>query len=72
MSKVSKIKQSRDSWKTKAVKRNEAIKYYKAELKRVKANRDKYKTQLHEAKQQLDEERKKNTLPAKDNKELLI
>lgn len=72
MSNLSRIKQSRDSWKTKAVNRNEIIKYQKAEVKRLKADRDKYKAQLREAKQQHDEERKKNALPVRENKELLI
>ena len=41
-------------------------------MKRLKTSRDKYKEELQEVKQQLEEERKKNTLPAKEKKEVLI
>ena len=48
------------------------IKYQTAELKRIKNDRDKYKAELKDVRQQLDEERQKNTLPARIKKELLI
>lgn len=41
-------------------------------MKRLKINRDKYKAELKEVKRQLEEEKKKNSLPAKENKGLLI
>lgn len=41
-------------------------------MKRLKINRDKYKAELQEVKRQLDEEKKKNSLPAKEKKGLLV
>ena len=67
-----KIKKSRTTWKEKAVERNSELKYQRSEVKRLKISRDKYKAELQEVKQQLEEERKKNTLPAKEKKEVLI
>ncbi len=72
MSKISQLKKSRSTWKEKAVDRNQTIKYQKAELKRLKNDRDKYKSQLRETRKQRDEGRKKNMLPAREKKKLLI
>jgi predicted nucleic acid-binding Zn-ribbon protein len=59
MSVVSKLKKSRATWKTKAVERNSELKYQRAEVKRLKGDRNKYKAQLQDMKRQLAEEQKK-------------
>jgi len=72
MSVVSKVKKSRAAWKGKAVERNSELKYQRAEVKRLKADRNKYKAELQDMTRQLAEEQKKNNLPAPQNKERLI
>jgi predicted nucleic acid-binding Zn-ribbon protein len=59
MSVVSKLKRSRTTWKEKAVERNNELKYQRAEAKRLKADRNKYKAELQDMKRQLAEEQKK-------------
>ena len=59
MSVVSKLKRSRTTWKEKAVERNNELKYQRAEAKRLKADRNKYKAELEDMKRQLAEEQKK-------------
>ena len=59
MSVVSKLKRSRTTWKEKAVERNNELKYQRAEVKRLKADRNKYKAELQDMKRQLAEEQKK-------------
>jgi len=59
MSAVSKLKKSRAAWKEKAVERNNELKYHRAEVKRLKADRNKYKVELQDMKRQLAEEQKK-------------
>ena len=65
MSKISKLKKSRTNWKDKAVDRTKTVKYQRAELKRIKKERDKYKAQLHKTRQELEAERKKTPFPSK-------
>lgn len=60
MSKISKLKKSRADWKEKAVDRTKTIKYQKAELKRIKKERDEYKAQFQKTKQELEKEQKKH------------
>lgn len=59
MSVVSKLKKSRAAWKEKAVERNSELKYQRAEVKRLKVDRSKYKAELQDMKRQLAEEKKK-------------
>ena len=59
MSVVSKLKKSRASWKDKAVERNNELKYQRAEVKRLKTDRNKYKAELREMTRKLAEEQKK-------------
>ena len=61
MSVVSKLKKSRASWKDKAVERNYELKYQRAEIKRLKADRNKYKAKLQDVERQLAEAQKKTT-----------
>lgn len=61
MSVVSKLKRSRTTWKEKAVERNNELKYQRAEVKRLKADRSKYKAELQDMKRQLAEEQKKQS-----------
>ena len=61
MSVVSKLKRSRTTWKEKAVERNNELKYQRAEAKRLKADRNKYKAELQDMKRQLAEEQKKQS-----------
>lgn len=61
MSVVSKLKRSRTTWKEKAVERNNELKYQRAEVKRLKADRNKYKAELQDMKRQLAEEQKKQS-----------
>lgn len=65
MSVVSKLKKSRSAWKGKAVERNGELKYQRAEVKRLKADRNKYKAELQEMTRQLAEEQKKTCQPLK-------
>lgn len=65
MSKISKLKKSRADWKEKAVDRTKTIKYQKAELKRIKKERDEYKAQFQKTKQELEKEQKKTRYPSK-------
>ena len=59
MSVISKLKKSRATWKAKAVERNNELKYQRAEVKRLKAGRNKYKAKLQNMTWQLAEEQKK-------------
>ena len=59
MSVVSKLKKSREAWKEKAVGRGNELKYQRAEVKRLKADRNKYKAKLQGVKRELAEEQKK-------------
>ncbi len=68
MSKVSKLKKSRSGWKEKAVDRSGTIRYQSAELKRVKKERDQYKSDLRETQQELKQERKKTHLRSRVRK----
>ena len=61
MSVVSKLKRSRTTWKEKAVERNNELKYQRAEVTRLKADRNKYKAELQDMKRQLAEEQKKQS-----------
>lgn len=67
-----KIKKSRAAWKGKAVERTHTVKYQKAELKRIKNERDKYKYELRETKNKLEKERKKSTCPVKNKEDLIF
>jgi len=71
MSKISKLKKSNLNWKNKSVERASIIRYQKAQLKRIKEEREKYKIQFKQAQRELEEERKKNSLPV-CKKETLI
>lgn len=55
MSQQSKLRQSRDQWKEKAGCRAESIRYQSKELKRVKAERDRLKRDLKEARARLNQ-----------------
>jgi hypothetical protein len=71
MSKISKLKNSRDTWKTKAVDRAKALRYQKTQKARIKQEREKYKSQARELKRELEKERKKNTHPVCHKEELI-
>lgn len=64
-------KKSRSDWKNKSTERASIIRYQNAQLKRIKEEREKYKSQFKQAQRELEEERKKNNLPV-SNKETLI
>jgi predicted nuclease with TOPRIM domain len=53
MSSLSKLKNSREKWKDKAVKRGEETHYLRKENNRVKSERDAFKKELKEVKKSL-------------------
>jgi len=55
MSKLSKVKRSREQWKKKASERADEVRYIKKELDRIKKERDLYKKQAQEAEKKLKE-----------------
>lgn len=59
MSKVFKLKISRDNWKQKSVQRGDRERYLRKESARIKNERDKLKTELRETQSLLEAERKK-------------
>ena len=61
MSIRSKLKQSRDKWKQKAIERGNTARYQRKENFRIKKERDKYKKEAREAKIQLEKELRKNS-----------
>ena len=61
MSIRSKLKQSRDRWKRKAIERGSAARYQQKENFRIKKERDKYKKEAREAKIRLEKELRKNS-----------
>ena len=56
MSTKSKLKQSRGSWKQKAIERGSTARYQRKENFRIKKERDKYKKKAKEAKIRLEKE----------------
>mgnify|MGYP006294082099 CR=1 FL=1 len=72
MSKVSKIRKSRDTWKTKAVERGSELRYYRRELGRVKKERDRFRKESKEAHKEVDTLKRENQQPAVCNKEQVI
>ena len=54
MSKLSKMKKSRDTWKSKAVERGGENCRLRAEVKRLKNDRDKYKEEAKKVKKEND------------------
>jgi hypothetical protein len=71
MSKISKLKNSRHTWKTKAVDRAGALRYQMAQNARIKQEREKYKSQARKFKRELEKERRKNTHPVCHKEELI-
>lgn len=53
MSQQSRLRKSREQWKHKAVCRVGQIRYQNKELKRIKADRDKYKKELKESRSRI-------------------
>ena len=72
MSKVSKIRKSRDTWKTKAVERGNELRYSRRELARVKKERDKLKKEAKEAQNENKGLKKKQEQPVVCNKEQVV
>ena len=62
MSIKSKLNQSRNNWKDKAVSRANRINYLDKENIRIKSERDKYKKELKEARKELEKESSKKIL----------
>jgi len=71
MSKISKLKKSIKTWKTKAMDRGKLLKYQKLENVRIKQEREKYKSEAHQFKRDMEKERKKNTHPVCHKEELI-
>ena len=71
MSIISKLKKSRENWRKKATQRAELIRYFTKEKKRIKAERDKYKKMYREAEDQLEKERRKNSLPVQNKVDIV-
>jgi hypothetical protein len=71
MSKISKLKNSRNTWKTKAMDRATDLRYQRTQNSRIKQEREKYKSQVRELKRDLEKERKKNTYPVCHKEELI-
>ena len=67
---MSRMTKSKTAWKNKAIGRGAALRYLKAELKRVKKERDQAQSELKEVKKNWAESTKNNALAL--NKELLI
>ena len=67
----SKYKTSRDNWKEKAILRGKNWRYQRKENFRIKKERDRYKKELKEAKEQFEKERGKNA-PVYCGKEKLV
>ena len=65
MSKISKVKKSREKWKKKAIKRGADKRYEKKEKLRMKKERDQYKKEAQELQKKLDN---LNNLPSIENK----
>ena len=63
MSKISKLKKSRESWKEKAIVRGESMRYLHKENNRMKSERDYYKREAQQAKILL-EKKNKNNVPS--------
>jgi len=59
MSRLSKLKKSRENWKGKSVDRGESMRYLRKENKRIKQERDNYKKEAQQAKQLLDKKNQK-------------
>jgi hypothetical protein len=71
MSIKSKLQQSRNKWKEKAVERANTERYLRKENSRIKKERDHYKKELNKAKQQIKKESCKNISPVHDKEELV-
>ncbi len=71
MSKISKLNNSRNTWKAKAIDRANNLRYQKAQNSRIKQEREKYKSQVRELKRDLEKERKKNSYPVCHKEELI-
>ena len=73
MSSKYKLKQSRDGWKEKSIKRGNSERYQRKETIRARKERDKYKREAREAKMELEKELKKKKIsPPIQNKEDLV
>ncbi len=72
MSMKSKLEQSRDKWKKKAVKRAKTEHYLRKENNRIKKERNQYKRELRGAKKQLQTESCKNILPIDSKKDVIF
>jgi hypothetical protein len=70
MSLKSKLQQSRNQWKAKAVKRATTERYLRKENHRIKKERDHYKKELNQAKQQLKKESGQTLSPLHDKEAL--
>lgn len=71
MSKVSKLKKSRDNWKKKAVERGKDGRYQQKEKNRIRKERDRYKKEAREAREELERERRKRTLPVRGREDVI-
>ena len=71
MSIKSKYKASRDNWKGKATLRGQNLRYLRKENSRIKKERDKFKKEAKEARDQVEKERRKNA-PVACNKQILV
>jgi hypothetical protein len=67
----SKYKASRDNWKGKATLRGQNLRYLRKENSRIKKERDKFKKEAKEARDQVEKERRKNA-PVACNKQILV
>ena len=71
MSIKSKLKESRDNWKGKAGTRGDNLRYLRKENRRIKQERDRYKNEAREAKNQLEKEVRRKTSPVCSKAELV-
>lgn len=71
MSKLSKLRKSRDAWKQKAVERGERIRYQRKEHRRLKHERDQYKHRAQQAAKDLARERQHQRTPGYSKEELV-
>ena len=71
MSIKSKLKESRDNWKAKAGTRGDNLRYLRKENRRIKQERDRYKNEAREAKNQLEKEVQRKTSPVCSKAELV-
>jgi hypothetical protein len=71
MSTKSKLQQSRNKWKEKAVERSDKERYLRKENNRIKKERDQYKKELNKIKKQIKKDSSKNISPVHDKEDLV-